>query len=83
VVDGGPGSEEAGRAVFIGGAAEAASEGTIEAIDRAAAINQDPAVAEELDQAAASAHVTRGRVGWLRSFLDRLFGPDRPIAAGR
>jgi len=57
-------------------AAEAASAETADAIDRAAELNEDPAVGDALDIAAAKADQTVSRVGWLRSFLHRLFGPS-------
>ena len=60
-------------APLVATAAEASSAETAAAIDRAAAINEDPEVAEVLDQAALAADQTVSRVGWLRSFLRRLF----------
>ena len=60
-------------AALVATAAEAASVETAAAIDRAAAINDDPEVAEVLDEAALTAEQAVGRVGWLRSFLRRLF----------
>ena len=58
---------------MIADAAEASSVETAVAIDRAAAINDDPQVAEALDQAALAADQTVSRVGWLRGFLHRCF----------
>ena len=58
---------------LIAGAAEASSEQTAAAIDGAARKNDDPEVAEVLDEAAA-AQTTVGRTGWLHSKLTRLFG---------
>lgn len=59
---------------FVAGAAEASSEETAAAIDRAAEKNKDSEVAEVLDEASLAAEQTVGRVGWLRSVLERLFG---------
>ena len=47
---------------------------TAAAIDRAAEKNEDPEVADVLDEAALAAQQTVGRVGWVRRTLDRLFG---------
>jgi len=55
-------------------AAHAASMETAEAIEEAANVNDDPDVAEVLDDAAVKAEVASGRVGWLRGFLHRRFG---------
>lgn len=60
-------------APVIADAAETSSVETAVAIDRAVAINDDPEVAEALDQAALAADQTVSRVGWLRSLLRRLF----------
>ena len=60
---------------LVAGAAEASSERTAAAIDEAANKNDDPEVAEALDDAAVAAQTTVGRVGWLRKKLTRLFGP--------
>ena len=54
-------------------AAEAASAQTLDAIERAAGRNEDPEVAEILDDAAISADTALVRVGWVRSFVDRIF----------
>jgi hypothetical protein len=59
----------------IAEAAQAAAEETVEAIDAAAEINQDPAVEDALEEAALKADKTSGRVGWLRSFVGRLLHP--------
>jgi len=59
---------------LIAGAAEASSEQTAAAIDEAARKNDDPEVAEALDDAAIAAQTTVGRTGWLHSKLARLFG---------
>jgi len=64
-------------------AAEAASEQTLDAIERAAERNEDPEVAEILDDAALAADTTLARVGWVRSFLHRVFRrPERRSVAG-
>jgi hypothetical protein len=59
---------------LVAGAAETSSVETAAAIDRAAEKNDDPEVAEVLDEASIAAQQTVGRVGWLRSAVDRLFG---------
>jgi hypothetical protein len=59
---------------LVADAAAASSAETVAAIERAAAINDDPEVGEILDQAVAKADQTVSRVGWLRGFLHRLFG---------
>ena len=61
---------------LIGDAADVASRETAQAIEEAAKINEDPAVAEVLDDAAVKADQTVARVGWLRSFLHRLAGRE-------
>ena len=55
-------------------AAHAASMETAEAIEEAAKVNDDPDVAEVLDDAAVKADLASSRVGWLRGFLHRRFG---------
>ena len=51
---------------------------TLKAIDEAADLNNDPAVAEVLDEATLAADVTVGRLAWLRARLRRLWpGPIR------
>jgi hypothetical protein len=55
----------------IADAAQAAADETADAIDAAAEINDDPAVARALDEAALKADKTSGRVSWLRSFIGR------------
>jgi hypothetical protein len=59
----------------IAQAAQAAAEETVEAIDAAAEINDDPAVERALEDAALKADKTTSRVGWLRSFVGRLLHP--------
>ncbi len=56
-------------------AAEAAADETVEAIDAAAEINEDPEVGRALEDAALKADKTTSRVGWLRSFIGRMLGP--------
>ena len=52
-------------------AAYASAERTVEAVDEAAATNDDPEVAEILDEAAIKADTTVNRVGWPREFVRR------------
>ena len=54
-------------------AASASAERTVEAIEEAAAKNDDPEVAEILVEAAVCADTTAIRVGWLRQVLRRAF----------
>jgi hypothetical protein len=58
-------------------AAHAASIETAEAIEQAAKVNDDPEVAEVLDDAAVKADQASSRVGWLRGLLHRRFGTRR------
>jgi hypothetical protein len=58
-------------------AAHAASIETAEAIEQAAKANDDPEVAEVLDDAAVKADQASSRVGWLRGLLRRRFGTRR------
>ena len=55
-------------------AAHAATEETVAAIDEASEINEDPAVAEVLEDAAVKADQASSRTGWLRRLLHRRFG---------
>ena len=48
------------------------SEETVAKIELASEMNEDPAVAEVLEDAAVAADTTATRVGWLRSFVKRL-----------
>ena len=59
---------------LIAGSAEASSVQAAAAIDQAAEKNEDPEVAEMLDDAALAAQQTVSRVGWLKGTLNRLFG---------
>jgi hypothetical protein len=63
-------------APLIAASAEASSVETAEAIEQAAAINDDPQVAEVLDHAATAADRTASRVGWVRGFISRLLPPS-------
>ena len=47
------------------------SEETVAKIEMASGMNQDPGVAEVLEDAAVSADATATRVGWLRSLVRR------------
>ena len=61
------------------GASEAAvtsASATADAVSVAAEKNEDSEVAEALEEAATQADLTIGRVGWLRSWIHRLFGRD-------
>ena len=51
----------------------ASSEETVAKVELAVEINEDPAVAEILEDAAIAADATMARVGWLRSRLKRLW----------
>ena len=53
--------------------AMAATEKTADAIERAADRNDDPNVAEALDEAATHADTAVSRVGWLRGVVRRMF----------
>ncbi|HET9723199.1 MAG TPA: hypothetical protein VFR44_05075, partial [Actinomycetota bacterium] len=55
-------------------AALAATQETAEAIERAAERNDDPSVAEALEEAATHADTAATRVGWLRGVIRRVFG---------
>ena len=52
------------------------SEETVAKVEEAVEMNEDPAVAEVLEDAAIAADATAARVGWLRSHLKRLW-PER------
>jgi hypothetical protein len=49
------------------------SQETVAKVELAAEMNEDPAVAEVLEEAAVAADSTATRVGWLRSALKRLW----------
>ncbi|MDH4112174.1 MAG: hypothetical protein OEV60_05730 [Actinomycetota bacterium] len=52
-------------------AAHAATEATVDAIDEAAKVNDDPEVAEALEEASVQADQAASRTGWLRRMLHR------------
>ncbi len=54
-------------------AAHSSSADAVDAIEKASSLNNDPQVAEALDEAALKANTTVGRLGWLRSRLRALF----------
>lgn len=58
--------------VTVAEAAHGSSVETSEAIDEAARLNDDPAVAEALDEASLRAETTVGRLEWLKGRLHRL-----------
>jgi hypothetical protein len=58
---------------LVAEAAHASSEETAKALEEAANLNRDPAVAEVLDEATFAADVTVGRLAWLRARLRRLW----------
>ena len=66
--------EETPHIPLVAGSAEASSVQAADAIDQAAEKNEDPEVAEILDDAALAAQQTVSRVGWLKRTVDRLFG---------
>lgn len=66
-------NDEADVAGIGADAALAATEKTADAIERAVERNDDPAVAEALDEAATHAETATTRVGWLRSVIHRAF----------
>jgi hypothetical protein len=67
------GKEEIHAPLVADGAAAASAE-TLDAVERAAEVNEDPAVAEILEDASIAADTTVARVGWVRALLHRLFG---------
>jgi hypothetical protein len=64
-------NEDANTEVVGADAAHAATVETVEAIEEAAKVNDDPAVAEALDDAAGKADAASTRTGWLRRLLHR------------
>jgi hypothetical protein len=62
---------------LVASAAESSASETAQAIERAAAMNSDPGVADELEEASLQADMTVTRVGWLRRTISRLFGHQR------
>ena len=68
------------HAPLVADGATAASAETVDAIKRAEEENEDPAVAEVLEDASIAADTTLTRVGWVRSFVHRLFGSSTSAA---
>jgi hypothetical protein len=64
-------NEEVSTELVGADAAHAATIETIEAIEEAAKVNDDPVVAEALDDAAVKADQASSRTGWLRRLLHR------------
>ncbi|MEX1265269.1 MAG: hypothetical protein WEE66_15310 [Actinomycetota bacterium] len=64
-------SEDAELELLGADSAHSAAEQTVAAIDEAAKVNDDPAVAEVLADAAVKADQASFRVGWLRRLLHR------------
>ena len=56
----------------------ASSQETVAKVELAAEMNEDPAVADVLEEAAVAADSTASRVGWLRSALKRLWSSQLP-----
>jgi hypothetical protein len=74
------GTVDAGRnneLELLGEAAHAATQEAVAAIDQAAEINDDPAVAKVLTKAAVKADQAGSRVSWLRALLRRRFASYR------
>lgn len=64
-------TEDAEREVLGADSAHAATVETAEAIEEAAKANEDPKVAEVLDDAAVKADQATSRTGWLRRLIHR------------
>jgi len=64
-------NDEATTEIVGADATHAATVETAEAIEEAAKVNDDPAVAEVLDDAAVKADLAATRSGWLRRLLHR------------
>jgi hypothetical protein len=64
-------NEEVSTEIVGADAAHAATVETAEAIEEAAKVNDDPVVAEALDDAAVKADQASSRTGWLRRLLHR------------
>jgi hypothetical protein len=62
------------HAPLVADGAVSASAQTLDAIERAEEVNEDPAVAEILEDASIAADTTFTRVGWVRAFVHRIFG---------
>ncbi len=69
-------TDEIYRAELAVEASESSLREAVAHIERAAEKNDDPAVADELRNAAVAADTTTARVGWLRAMLARLFRPQ-------
>ena len=67
-------NEDASTEMVGADAAHAATVETAEAIEQAARVNEDPVVAEVLDDAAVKADQASSRTGWLRRLLHRRRG---------
>lgn len=63
--------EEVSTEIVGADAAHAATVETAEAIEEAAKVNDDPVVADALDDAAVKADQASTRTGWLRRLLHR------------
>ena len=59
--------------IQVAEAAHSSSTGAVEAIEEASSLNDDPQVADALDEAALRANITVGRLDWLRSRLRGFF----------
>ena len=70
-------AEEARPEILGADSAHDASIETAEAIEEAASVNDDPDVAEALEDAALKADKAKSRMGWLRGLLHRRFGMRR------
>lgn len=66
-------ADDADMAALGADAAVAATEKAADAIERAAERNEDPIVAEALDEAATHADTAVSRTGWLRGVIRRVF----------
>ena len=67
-------TRDADTGILAADAASTSAERTIEAIDDAAAKNEDPEVARILDEAAVSADTTATRVSWVGQLIRRTLG---------
>ena len=65
-------AEDVQHGDVIAQAAQASADETVAAIGEAAALNDDPAVADALEEASLHADKTVSRVSWLRGFVSRL-----------
>ena len=67
-------TEDTDREMLGADSAHAATVETAEAIEEAAKVNEDPEVAEVLDDAAVKADQAASRTGWLRRLIHRRSG---------